>query len=139
MSNEFEKYYEEALANLRLAFPGQALVDLAAGGRAVGVARTTWHHQASAGRPPFPTTRVGNRRYASVNDLARFVAARLARVDICNTSSDLEHLTSQLPLTGRRLGRPSREEEARARGLGITVGELRRRDATVSRVEGGAA
>jgi hypothetical protein len=133
----FQQRFEEARNGLRAQLGSQHIVELSVGGPAVGVARSTWHHLASEGKEPFPTARIGNKRYVVVDDLARFVAGKFSGLgeELPAPPDDLEiHLQRG---EARRHGRPSRQEQVRAQGLGLTVKKLRELEASPVRGQEG--
>lgn len=116
MQNAFEEVRKEALARLDKLFPDLLMVELGLAGPAVGVGRTTWHRHNLQGHPPFPATRIGNKRYVSIMDLATFVAQASAGA---SRPVQPEHIEVPPPAAPASRGRPTHQEVARAKKLGF--------------------
>ncbi len=115
MQNQFEVVRNEALARLDKLFPDLLMVELGLAGPAVGVGRTTWHRHNMQGHPPFPATRIGNKRYVSIMDLATFVAQ-------ASTGASRPVQTEKIevaPAAPAGRGRPTHAEVSRAKRLGF--------------------
>ncbi|MDI6747600.1 MAG: hypothetical protein QMD17_10685 [Rhodocyclaceae bacterium] len=113
------EFYEQKLRELQGLFPGVAAVPVSAGSRVVGFAHKTYRNRLSAGRAPFKSYRIGNRRWVQLGELAEFLTAvTLGQPIGLGTAA----LVSE---GGRRLGRPTRKEADRARAAELTVAQLR--------------
>lgn len=122
MNTTFDEVRGAALARLEQIFPDKVLVELSLAGPTVGVGRSTWHHHHLMGQAPFPAVRIGNKRYASIPDLANFVARRLTGQEPpTREERERAKATPKLELvTGQpKTGRPSHEEVSQAERLGF--------------------
>lgn len=108
----------QTLAILQSQFPGMFRIPILDAGRALGLANQTVRNQVHCGTFPVASQRVGGRRFVRIDDLARALDAG-ARA---------------LAVQKGRPGNPKKEETLRAKALGISVSEMRRRE----RAEGAA-
>lgn len=71
-----ELIYQTKLKEVRAVFPGRLAVPASLGAEACGIAAKTLRNRLTAGDPPFPTFKVGDRRLVQLSELARFLASQ---------------------------------------------------------------
>lgn len=104
---------------LARSFPGRLGLRLDEATGAVSMSVAWWHGLASRGKPPFPAHLEGNKRVVRLVDLARFMSDRASPVEIAIPTPPAPRLDE---VDGApRHGRPTRDEERRARELGYTT------------------
>lgn len=104
-----ESIYQTKLKEVRAVFPGRLAVPASLGAEACGIAAKTLRNRLTAGDPPFPTFKVGDRRLVELSELARFLALQTAPAAPAGASP------AQSPVVGETArGRPSHEEKAAA-------------------------
>lgn len=113
-----ELIYQTKLKEVRAVFPGRLAVPASLGAEACGIAAKTLRNRMTAGDPPFPTFKVGDRRLVELSELARFLAVQTAPVGASPAQSAVVGEPAR--------GRPSREEEAAAAAAGyVRVADYR--------------
>lgn len=116
-----ELIFRAKLEEVRAVFPGRLAVPASVGAEACGIAAKTLRNRMTAGDPPFPTFKVGDRRLVELSELARFLAVQTAPAAPAGASP------AQGAMVGEPArGRPSREEEAAAAAAGyVRVADYR--------------
>lgn len=102
----------QTLAILQSQFPGMFRIPILAAGRALGLADQTVRNQVHRGTFPIASQRVGGRRFVRIDDLARALDAGAQAAAVQKG----------------RPGNPKKEETLRAKALGLSVSQLRRRE-----------
>lgn len=102
--------HRASIAILEARFPGRFNLPLIAVGKLFGWAERSARNRLHEGKFSVPTSTIGSRRFARIDDVA-------AALDALSVS----------PATPRRrrAGRPSKVEEVAARARGLTVPQLR--------------
>lgn len=121
-----ERIFASTLATLQVAFPQRASVPVSVGAPAVSISHKTFRNRFAGGAgAPFPTFKVGNKRHVALVVLADYVT----RMSLGEQVDKLEPRAGGPVRPTKRAGRPSRGEERRAALAGLTVTQLRERDA----------
>lgn len=68
---------DSVLQHIQRVFPNVFYVPLPAATRFIGIAPQTFRNKLCAGKPLFATIERGGKRYVTIDELARFVAAEL--------------------------------------------------------------
>lgn len=121
--------YDATLAALRAMYPGRIFLPLKDACFAMGIALKTFHNHMYAGHPQFPVRRVGGKIVAALTDLAEATVAIQLGAQYVPKAAEAAAPSLPAPFGLKRQGRPTRAEEDRAKAAGLTVPQLRAREA----------